>query len=385
MKKLLLSVLTISGLIFTGCSDDDSTPATTGPSTSNLSGNLVNNLTLANDGTEYILNGALFVKDGATLTIEAGVTVKALAGGTDVYILVEKGGKIIADGTASSPIKFTSNASNPLPGNWGGLILNGKAPLSRQSGSNSNAATEVNSGIFFGGDVATDNSGVLNYVILEYTGARIDDESEHNGLTLNGVGSGTTISNIFIKNGDDDGIEFFGGTVNASNILVVNAKDDMFDYTQGYVGTCSNLFGVREAGYTAVTSDPRGIEADGNLDGNTPTDFNQSDFTINGVTIINRGGVDMTDAIKIRRGATVTLTGGFVQSGSATSTFGDFIDMSDSKGSGTAASVLTVVGDSAFGLDINDNSNAVGATLNVSNGTTGSVSTSLFAWTGYSF
>lgn len=159
----------------------------------------------------------------------------------------------------------------------------------------------------------------------------------------------------------------------------------MFDYTQGYVGTCSNLFGVREAGYTAVTSDPRGIEADGNLDGNTPTDFNQSDFTINGVTIINRGGVDMTDAIKIRRGATVTLTGGFVQSGSATSTFGDFIDMSDSKGSGTAASVLTVVGDSAFGLDINDNSNAVGATLNVSNGTTGSVSTSLFAWTGYSF
>lgn len=114
MKKLLLSVLTISGLIFTGCSDDDSTPATTGPSTSNLSGNLVNNLTLANDGTEYILNGALFVKDGATLTIEAGVTVKALAGGTDVYILVEKGGKIIADGTASSPIKFTSNASNPL-------------------------------------------------------------------------------------------------------------------------------------------------------------------------------------------------------------------------------------------------------------------------------
>ena len=95
MKKLLLSVLTISGLIFTGCSDDDSTPTPTGPTTSNLSGNLVSDLTLANNGNEYILNGALFVKDGATLTIDAGLTVKALAGGTDVYILVEKGGRII--------------------------------------------------------------------------------------------------------------------------------------------------------------------------------------------------------------------------------------------------------------------------------------------------
>lgn len=384
MKKLFLSVLAISGLMFTGCSSDDSeTPV--GPTTSNLSGNLFTNLTLENNGNEYILNGALFVKDGATLTIEPGVTVKALAGGTDVYILVEKGGKIVANGTAASPIKFTSNAASPSAGDWGGIILNGKAPLSRQSGSASDAATEVNTGIFFGGNVPTDNSGVMNYVILEYTGARIDDESEHNGLTLNGVGSGTTISNIFIKNGDDDGIEFFGGTVNASNILVVNAKDDMFDYTQGYTGTCTNLYGVREAGYTAVTSDPRGIEADGNLDGNTPTDINQSVFTINGVTIINNGGVDMTDAIKIRRGATATITGAYVMSGSATSTYGDFVDLEDSRGNSTSATTITVVGNSANGLDITDNKNAPGATINATNGTSGSVATSLFSWTGYSF
>ncbi|MBF03471.1 MAG: hypothetical protein CMP76_09265 [Flavobacterium sp.] len=384
MKKLFLSVLAISGLMFTGCSSDDSdTPV--GPTTSNLSGNLFTNLTLENNGNEYILNGALFVKDGATLTIEPGVTVKALAGGTDVYILVEKGGKIVANGTAASPIKFTSNATSPSAGDWGGIILNGKAPLSRQSGSASDAATEVNTGIFFGGDVPADNSGIMNYVILEYTGARIDDESEHNGLTLNGVGSGTTISNIFIKNGDDDGIEFFGGTVNASNILVVNAKDDMFDYTQGYTGTCTNLYGVREAGYTAVTSDPRGIEADGNLDGNTPTDINQSVFTINGVTIINNGGVDMTDAIKIRRGATATITGAYVMSGSATSTYGDFVDLEDSRGNSTSATTITVVGNSANGLDITDNKNAPGATINATNGTSGSVATSLFSWTGYSF
>ncbi|CAM3971324.1 MULTISPECIES: hypothetical protein [Flavobacterium] len=385
MKKLLLSALTITALTFTSCSSDDSSTEQNGPSATNLSGNLVSDLTLENNGADYTLNGALFVKNGATLTIKPGVTIKALAGGTDVYILVEKGGKIIADGTETSPIKFTSNATSPSAGDWGGIIINGKAPLSRQTGAASNAATEVNTGIFFGGDLSNDNSGILDYVILEYTGARIDDESEHNGLTLNGVGSGTTISNIFIKNGDDDGIEFFGGTVNASNILVVNAKDDMFDYTQGYAGTCTNLYGIREAGYTAVTSDPRGIEADGNLDGNTPTDINQSVFTINNVTIINNGGIEMSDAIKVRRGATATITGAYVAAGSATSTFGDFVDLEDTKGSANSATTVTVVGNAANGVDISDNKNAPAATINATNGTTGSVSTTLFAWTGYSF
>lgn len=384
MKKILLSALAITALFFNSCTTgDDSTPS--GPSVENLSGNLTTNLRLENNGTDYVLNGTLLVKDGATLTIDAGVTIKALAGGTDVYILVEKGGKIIADGTAANPIRFTSNAAIPAPGDWGGLIINGKAPISRQNGSLSNAATEVNNSIFFGGDVAADNSGILDYVILEYTGARIDDEAEHNGLTLNGVGTGTTISNIFIKNGDDDAIEFFGGTVNVSNIFVVNPKDDMFDFSQGYTGTCTNLYGIREAGYTAVTSDPRGVEADGNLDGNSPTDINQSNFTINGLTIIHKGGVDLSDAIKVRRGATATITNAYVEAGNATSTFSDFIDLEDTKGNATSATTITAVGNSANGLDINDNKNTPAATLNVSNGTSSSVSTTLFSWTGYSF
>lgn len=384
MKKILLSTLVVSALFLNSCSESDDPNTPDGPSTENLSGNLISDLRLENDGTEYVLNGALFVKDGATLTIDAGVTIKALAGGTDVYIIVEKGGKIIADGTPTNPIKITSNAANPAAGDWGGLIINGKAPVSRQSGSASNAATEVNNSIFFGGDIVADNSGILDHVILEYTGARIDDEAEHNGLTLNGVGSGTTISNIFIKNGDDDAIEFFGGTVNASNILVVNAKDDMFDFSQGYVGTCSNLYGIREAGYTAVTSDPRGIEADGNLDGNSPTDINQSNFTINGITIIHNGGMELTDAFKVRRGATATITNAYVSAG-ASSTFADFIDLEDSRGNSTSATNITAVGNSANGLNINDNKNAPSATISVSNGTTSSVSTTLFSWTGYSF
>ncbi len=386
MRKIVLTALTLASFAFTGCSldDDDNGGTTQQPSIQDLSGNLTSDLRLV-AGTDYNLTGALFVKSGATLTIDAGVTIKALAGGTDVYILVERGGKIIADGTAAAPIKFTSSASSPQAGDWGGLIINGNAPLSRQNGSASNAATEVNNTIFFGGDNAGDNSGIVDYVILEYTGARIDDEAEHNGLTLNGVGNGTTISNIAILNGDDDAIEFFGGTVNASNILVVNAKDDMFDFTQGYAGTCTNLYGVRENGYVAVTSDPRGIEADGNLDGNSPTDINQSVFTVNKITIINNAsGVNFSDGIKVRRGATATITDAYVMLGSG-ATMSDFIDLEDSKGNATAATSITVVGNAANGLDISDVKNAPGATINATNGTTGGADTTVFTWTGYTF
>ncbi len=389
MKRILLSSLVILGLAFTGCTldDDDENIGGNigGPVTGqNLSGNLTSDLTLQS-GIEYNLTGSLFVRSGATLTIEPGVTVEALAGGTDVYILVERGGRIVADGTAANPIRFTSSASNPQPGDWGGIIINGNAPLSRQNGAQSNAAAEVNNTIFFGGNDVADNSGIINYVIIEYTGARIDDEAEHNGLTLNGVGNGTTLSNIAILNGDDDAIEFFGGSVNATNILVVNAKDDMFDFTQGYTGTCSNLYGVRESGYSAVTSDPRGIEADGNLDGNSPTDIDQSNFTIDGLTIINNGnGVQMSDAIKVRRGATASITNAYVALG-AGATYSDFVDLEDSKGDATANTNITVVGNAANGLDISDNKNGPGATISTSNGTTGFVDTSIFAWTGYNF
>lgn len=389
MKKSILSIVAIASLVFTSCSlsEDDNLIVIEGEVTAqNLAGNLTSDLTL-NSGIAHNLIGALLVKDGATLTIEAGTTINALAGGTDVYILIEKGGKIIANGTATSPIKFSSSATLPKAGDWGGIILNGNAPLSRQAGSESNAATEVKNSILFGGSDVSDDSGILNYIIMEYTGARIDDEAEHNGLTLNGIGSGTTISNIAILNGDDDGIEFFGGTVNASNILVVNAKDDMFDFSQGYKGTCTNLYGIRENGYTAVTSDPRGIEADGNLDGNSPSDINESVFTVNGVTIINNAdGVEMSDGIKIRRDATATITNAYLALG-AGAKFGDVIDLQDSKSDSTEETSITAVASIANGLDVTDvkNTKTGGATINLTAGTTGGADKTVFAWTGYHF
>ena len=398
MKKIILSTIAFSSLFFASCSlDNDDEISGVNPiepvTTQNLAGNLTTDLKLQS-GFDYTLTGALLVKDGATLTIDPGVRVKALAGGTDVYLLVEKGGKIIANGTESNPIVFTSNATNPQSGDWGGIILNGKAPLSRQNGAESNSASEVNTAVMYGGAIANDNSGVLNYVKIEYTGARIDNNAEHNGLTLNGVGSGTTISNIAILNGDDDAIEFFGGTVDATNILVVNAKDDMFDFTQGYVGTCTNLYGVRENGFTAVTDDPRGIEADGNLDGITPSDINQSNFIINGLTIINNAemvnsngeAIGLSDAIKIRRGAAANITNAYLALGTG-AIFSDVIDLKDSKGDANDTTSITANANPANGLDSSDvkNTTSGGATINVTEANSGGADTSVFAWTGYNF
>src|SRR5690606_18682644 len=216
MKAKFLSMLAVAALIFTSCSSDDDSGTPPAPTNENLAGNLTEDLTL-DASVDYKLTGALNVRNGATLTIPEGTTISAIAGGTDVYLLVERGGKIIANGTEENPITFTSDAATPAAGDWGGIIINGKAPISRQAGAPNEAATEINTAVLFGGDNTADNSGSLKYVVIEYTGARINDSAEHNGLTLNGVGNGTTLDNIVIKNGDDDAIEFFGGTVNASN------------------------------------------------------------------------------------------------------------------------------------------------------------------------
>jgi hypothetical protein len=381
MKKLILSVIAIASIAFTSCETDDIVIVGGGTDESlNLAGNVLENRTLT-AGNAYVLNGPMFIKSGATLTIEPGTTITAQAGGTDVYLLVERGGRIVADGTANAPIRFTSSSRTPAA--WGGVIINGNAFISGQNPQGQNeAGTEVNTGILFGGDNDTEDSGILDYVIIEYTGARIDGDAEHNGLTLNGVGSGTTLSNIWIANGDDDAIEFFGGSVNATNIFVLNAKDDMFDVTQGYRGTLTNLYGVREAGYVAVTSDPRGIEADGNLDGNSPSDNTQSVFTVNNVTIATYGNaVDFSDLIKVRRGATATINNALAGT-FGTATASDFIDLEDLRGDSTAATVINATANgTADGTDIK---NSPGATVTVTGTNTGT-DASLFAWTGYMF
>ncbi|MFL1894723.1 hypothetical protein ACJRPK_03410 [Aquimarina sp. 2-A2] len=398
MKKVVLTALTLAALVFTGCSSDDDVALNPNgggnpdggasgdgiiTSTddedfkpSDLKGDVTGNIKLV-AGTEYTLTGPLRIKEGTTLEIEAGTTIKATAGGSDVFVAIERGAKIEAIGTASAPITFTSSASNPRSGDWGGIVIAGKAP----SNVGVDAQTEV-AGLKYGGTVADDNSGTLSYVIAKYTGARIDGEQEFNGISFFGVGSGTTVNNIVVENGDDDGVEFFGGSVSVTNLMVVNAKDDMLDWTFGWTGTVNNAILIREKDFTAVTKDPRGIEGDSNEDNNAATPL--SNPTINNITIVNDalGTIEMSDMIKVRRGSKVTITNAIVALGTENgSKAGDFIDLSDSKGNADAAAAITVRG---INIDETDVKNEVNATVNIDASTTGADLT-VFGFSNYDF
>ncbi len=154
---------------------------------------------------------------------------------------------------------------------------------------------------------------------------------------MNGVGNGTTIKNIFIIEGSDDGIEFFGGSVDVDGLLVVNCDDDMFDFTMGYDGTLSNAYGIWDAGFSSTEADPRGIEADGNFDGNNPEYAHQSNFKVNNITFDLRvpysaellwtgNAKAMQDLIKMRRNAQAEITNALVK---GVTHVQDLIDISD--------------------------------------------------------
>ena len=406
MKTKLFSILAASALAFASCTDDTPTP-TPPKGDKDLSGEITTNTKL-DPNFEYNLVGKLTVKEGVTLEIPAGTKIKAKNGGTGIFIAVLPGGKLIAQGTAEKPIIFTSASATPKEGDWGGIILNGKAPISGPAGVVATNNAEMDTNVKYGGADANDNSGIIEYVKIEYTGARIDEKKEHNGLTLNGVGKGTKLNQIHFRYAGDDAIEFFGGTVDASNLLVENCSDDMFDMTEGYSGTLTNLYGVREKGYSDVTSDPRGIEADGNYDGAGPTHINQSNFKINGITIVNnaldivdgKGVVTakmMTEVFKIRRLATATITNAYVKLG-AGATAHTLIDLGAFK-KDEAGNTTTVI-------NVNESANTkttIAYTINPANGldkvkivnplnipltpgasNTGATTTA-FSWTGYKF
>lgn len=335
------------------------------------------------EAKEYILSGTVVIEEGGELTIPAGTTIKARQGFSN-YILVAQGGKIFANGTKDAPIIFTADEDNAQSGHWGGIIINGRAPISGDKADMSNTAlAEINNRYPYGGNKTEDNSGVLSYVQINYAGARSTQDIEHNGLTLNGVGNRTRIENVYVLESADDGIEFFGGTVNVTNLLVVNPDDDMFDFTQGYSGTLTNCYGVWESGYTSTEADPRGIEADGNFDGLYPNHLRQSDFVVDGMTIVNNAAnttdnVDrMQDVIKIRRGAKANIKNALVKgSGGAI----DLIDMKDGKGAGSPESTVSVT----HSIRITGKSLNGEAVVNKEAGNTGA-NAGAFGWTKYDF
>ena len=202
----------------------------------------------------YVLRGAVFVRDGGTLTIQAGTRVigETWSNGT---LIVSRGGRIEAVGTASQPIVFTSDqpVGGRGRGDWGGLIINGRARLNTPSGE---ASGEGDTGTY-GGSNDSDDSGTLKYVRVEFAGIEFSPDNELNGIAFQGVGSGTTVDYVQVHMNRDDAFEFFGGTVDIKHAVASNTADDSFDWTQGWRG---------RAQFVAITqrSDDAdwGIEAD---------------------------------------------------------------------------------------------------------------------------
>lgn len=307
MKNNVLLIVAVFGILFSSCTSDDTADIVindnsvtggnggTDPDTIFLSGTFTEDLELDANNT-YKLNGSLIMASGTTLTIPAGMTIEALAAGSDVYIAISQGAQINANGTADNPIVLTSDASAPQAGDWGGLIILGDAPINSVTGA-ATATSEIAS-LPYGGTDATDNSGIIRYLRVQYSGGSADGQSENNGISFYGVGSGTIVDYIQVYEGKDDGVEFFGGTVNANFVSVVNAQDDSIDWTEGYSGSITNAHVSHGAEHD------KGIEADGyNTDiGNNSSPIFWSKPTVTNLTIVGNGSGTGNEAIRLRAG-----------------------------------------------------------------------------------
>jgi hypothetical protein len=257
MKKFLFAA--IAAFSLTACLDEP-----TPPQPRDYEGTLVNtditeDVTWYSDSI-YTLQGRVSVESGVSLTIQPGCIIKGRqgAGSMASALVIARGGKIYAEGTPGAPIIFTSELDQIQPGQlaspnldeninglWGGLIVLGKAPISATTSplQIEGIPSSDHTGLY-GGTDSLDNSGIIRYVSIRHGGTNIGSGNEINGLTLGGVGKGTTIENIEVIANQDDGIEFFGGNVNVTNALVWNQGDDAFDVDQSWGGILDNFVSI---------------------------------------------------------------------------------------------------------------------------------------------
>ena len=234
-------------------SSTSSSSSSSAPAYEALSNNITTDTHLTADKV-YLLDGKTVVSNGATLTIDKGTTIVGTyqTGATATGLIVDKGSKIIAEGTDAEPIKFVGQIAYEggadEQGQWGGITLIGNAGQTGKT-----TEYEVFPEFVPGYGIDDDNSGTLTYVEIHNSGIAVDVDKELQGLSMVGVGNGTTIDHITVDMSDDDGIEIWGGTVNLSNVAITNCTDDYLDMDEGYVGTVDGLTIVQETlGYSAI-------------------------------------------------------------------------------------------------------------------------------------
>ena len=231
-----------------------------------VSGDISSNTTWTNDNIYVLSGGFVYVTNNATLTIEPGTLIK----GDGSSLVITRGAKLMAAGTSAEPIVFTSSqpAGSRAAGDWGGVLLFGKAPINDPAGQRlGEGGIDPVKGLYGGTDL-NDNSGVIQYVRIEFAGVAFQPNSETNGLTCGGCGLGTTIDHVQVSFGGDDSFEFFGGTVNAKHLIAYRGLDDEFDTDYGYSGRIQFCVSLRDSSLADI-SGSNGFESDNDATGTT--------------------------------------------------------------------------------------------------------------------
>jgi len=337
MKKYILSLAALAGLAMTSCRKIETdgeiqvvvvngggSGGSTGGQTIILQGR-INADTVLHKTNTYILKGLVYMVGNHTMTVEAGTTVKGSFSGSDVAaLIITRGSKLVAVGTPSEPVVFTSASPNPQSGDWGGIVLCGKAGynlsyngtqgLFQVEGGIDNANGD---GLAGSGDavaptpVDNDNSGTLQYVRIEYAGYAYQPDKEINSLTLACVGSGTTIDHVQTTYAKDDAFEWFGGSVNCKYLIAYKTQDDDFDTDNGFSGKVQFGLIIRDS-LIADISKSEAFESDNNATGTTSTPKTRAIFSnITAIgpkaTLNNTGNSLFLAGAQIRRNSGISI------------------------------------------------------------------------------
>lgn len=309
--KVLLAMFSFVAITMSGCKDNDDEPVIEEPvAPETIPSNITANKTLTSDRV-WVLKGETHVKSGAVLTIDAGTVIKSDLSSKGALV-VDKGARIEAVGTAEKPIVFTSGrpVGERNPGDWAGITIIGNAPTNRTSVGIVEGGVAGEFGL---GTVTNDNSGTLKYVRIEYAGVAFATNSEVNALSLYAVGNGTTLDHIQVSYAQDDAFEFFGGNVSGKYLIAYGTKDDDFDFDYGYAGKLQFCVSYKQSGFYDSADQSNGIESDN--EPSVPAGGPTGPITkplLSNFTFIGTNGNDVTGstnnfAVRFRRGSRFAL------------------------------------------------------------------------------